>query len=434
VHVWDVRTGREIGRRPSSYASAEISPDGRRVLLEGLIWDLETGRTVKTGAGTLVAFSPAGHWVATTTGDGADVRDVLTGRRVTQIAVGTTEPTAIAFGDETRLFTSHLGGTTHEWDVGARRLEGGGGMALSAAASRDGKLVAGLSGTAKPVVWDAESGRLRLGLPQHGRIDAEPTYQVGFTPAGQLVHVALDRTNIEIGFRVVDVPTGLTVRSFGRDAYAIDGRGEQTLAVVGDETSQQLRFTDARGRETTAEAPPDAYQFALSPDGRLVAIATGTNVEVWETPRLRRLARLDADDSSSDTLRFSQDGARVLASDLDGRVYVWSLADGRPVVITAHKGFVNTAEFSDDGRYVVSAGEDGAARVWSAHSGRLLGELPSSGAAAFLPGSRELVTLGTGPPLIRPCDMCGTWGRLVERIDERARRGLTPAERAAYVR
>jgi WD40 repeat protein len=414
-----------------------ISPDGRRVLLDGdgLIWDVETGRTVKVGAvGSHVAFSPEGDWVATSTGDGAVVRDVLTGRSVTAMTVGTTEPAAIAFAGANRLFTVHVDGTTHEWGVGARRLVGDRGMALAAAASRDGKLVAGLSGTADPVVWDAASGRLRLGRPRHGSVDAQPSYVISFTPAGQLAHVVLDEGNLEVGYRVVDVPTGLSVRSFGQDVHAIDARAVQTLAVVGDTDSYRLRFTDARGRETVADAPPNTLEVFLSPDGRLAAISDGENAEIWETPRLRRRARLDADDSGPEMLRFSQDGARLLAVDLDGRVYVWNLATGQRVVITAHRGFINSAEFSDDGRYVVSAGEDGAARVWSANSGRLLVELPSSGAAALLPGNRALVTLGSGPPLIRECDGCGTWDELVRRIDARARRGLTPAERATYLR
>ncbi len=437
AHLWDVRTGREIKRHHAVYGDVHISPDGRRVLLDGdgVIWDVETGRTVKVGAvGSHVAFSPEGDWLATSTGDGAVVRDALTGRFVTEMTVGTTEPAAIAFAGANRLFTVHVDGTTHEWGVGARRLEGDRGMALAAAASRDGKLVAGLSGTAEPVVWDAASGRLRLGRPHHGSVNAQPGYQIGFTPAGQIVHVALDNGNLEIGFRVVDVLTGLTVRSFGRDVVAVDARAVQTLGVAGEGDSQQLRFTDARGRETVADAPPDTYVAALSPDGRLAAISAGGNAEVWETPRLRRRVQLDADDSTPEMLRFSQDGARLLAADLDGRLYVWNLATGHRVVITAHKGFVNTAEFSDDGRYLVSAGEDGAARVWSADSGRLLVELPSSGAATLLPGNRAVVTIGSGPPLIRECDGCGTWDELVRRVDARARRGLTPAERATYVR
>lgn len=336
----------------------------------------------------------------------------------------------MAFAGENRLFTAHLDGTTHEWDVGARRLEGEGGLADVVATSLDGKLVAGYSATAHPVVWDAASGRLRLGRPQGPRYLAEPA-AVAFTPDGRLVHEVLDEVNLPLGFRVVDLATGLTIRSFGADTYAIDGKAEQSLAVLGDE---QLRFTDARGRETVADMPAGYSEVELSPDGRLAAINADANVEVWETPQLRRLVRLDADDSSPELLRFSQDGARLLASDYDGRAYVWDVATGHRRVLTGHRGSLNSAEFSDDGRYVVTAGEDGAARVWSAASGRLLVELPSSGAAALLPRNRELVTLGTGPPLIRRCDACGTWDQLVRRIDERARRDLTPAERSKHVR
>ena len=431
VHVRDVRTGREIARRLAGYSTVQLSPDGRRVLLDsdGLLWNVETGRTVKVGAvGTMAAFSPGGDWLATSTDDGAVVRDVLTGRRVTEMTVGRTEPAAIAFGGENRLFTVHADGMTREWSVAALRLEGDRGMADVAAASGDGKLVAGLSGSADPVVWDAASGRLRVGRPQRGALEGQFGYAIGFAPSGQLVHETVDQFNIETGFRVVDPQTGLAVRSFGRAVQATDAEGVQTLGAVVD----RLRFTDARGRETLADTV--GTDVALSPDGRLAAVADGENAEVLETPRLERRTRLDADDAGPENLRFSPDGTRVLADDLDGRVYVWNLATGRRVVLTAHTGFIESLAFSDDGRYVVSAGDDGAARVWSADSGRLLAELPSSGAAALLPGNRSLVTLGSGPPLIRECDGCGTWDQLVERIDARARRELTPDERAAYLR
>ena len=190
-----------MNRRPAVYGDVHISPDGRRVLLggDGLIWDVETGRTVKVGAvGSHVAFSPEGDWVATSTGDGAVVRDVLTGRsrgrddgrddgaggdRVRRRRIGSSPPS--------------IDGTTHEWGVGARRLEGDRGMALAAAASRDGKLVAGWAG-------HRGSGRLGCGertaaarpAPPGGRIDAQPSYQIGFTPAGQIVTMSRSITAI----------------------------------------------------------------------------------------------------------------------------------------------------------------------------------------------------------------------------------------------
>jgi WD40 repeat protein len=159
-------------------------------------------------------------------------------------------------------------------------------------------------------------------------------------------------------------------------------------------------------------------------------------VEVWETPRLRRRLRLDAEGAAElDSLRFSRDGTRLLAQDPDGRVYVWSLPARRPKVLSGHDGLLASAEFSQDGRYVVTAGfEDGAARIWNPDSGQLLAELPNSGAAALLPDNRRVVTIGDGPRLILDCDACGTWDQLVQRIDDRVRRELTPAERATYVR
>jgi hypothetical protein len=53
----------------------------------------------------------------------------------------------------------------------------------------------------------------------------------------------------------------------------------------------------------------------------------------------------------------------------------------------------------------------------------------------MLSGDRAVVTGELdGAPVIRRCDGCGTWAQLVQRIDARHLRELTPAERAKYLR
>jgi hypothetical protein len=93
-----------------------------------------------------------------------------------------------------------------------------------------------------------------------------------------------------------------------------------------------------------------------------------------------------------------------------------------------------TASFSPDGRYVVTA-DGGQETVWDAANGQRVVDMPPALWAAMLPGERAIVSGGLdGVPVIRRCDGCGTWAELVQRIDARHLRELTPAERAKYLR
>ena len=444
ARVWDVRRGRDIARHTITGGDIAISPDGRSVMLpaDGRLWDVDRDRTVSLGAKSergVGAFSPDGDWIATGTPGGAVVWDGASGKRLAAMKAGESQTRSIVLADGGRLFTGHDDGTVREWSIGARRLDGGGRMMAAAAVSRDGLLAAGLiaggARAARPVVWDVATGRLRPGGGGRSvrRADPPPAAAdlpvVAFTSTGQLIHRGRGR------FQAVDTTTGSRARRIDPRVVALDAEAAQTLAFLAGRYS----FRDVDGRATVADAPADARNLppiaALSPDGQLAAIAGEGSVDLVETPRLRRRARLDygTRDARPAALRFSRDSARLLAV-VGSEVHVWSVAVGRRVVLAGHAGRVLSAEFGEDGRFVVTAGEDGVARVWNPATGALLVELPSSGAAALLPDNRALVTLGRGgPPLVRACDACGTWAQLVERIDARARRELTPAERARYV-
>jgi WD40 repeat protein len=68
---------------------------------------------------------------------------------------------------------------------------------------------------------------------------------------------------------------------------------------------------------------------------------------------------------------LSPDGRRAVSASEDGRVRIWNLRTGRPVLtVTAHRGKARAARFSPDGRTVASGGADGTLVVIDVSTGR----------------------------------------------------------------
>lgn len=124
---------------------------------------------------------------------------------------------------------------------------------------------------------------------------------------------------------------------------------------------------------------------AVSPDGRLVAVSTPQDViTVWHTQTGERLARLtgpggDPPEGTIDTIVFSPDATRLLASNMDGRAWIWDVPDG---ALGAELRWPKTGLFccgatdagagwSPDGRRVVLSAP-GAARVFDAEDGEMV--------------------------------------------------------------
>jgi hypothetical protein len=132
-----------------------------------------------------------------------------------------------------------------------------------------------------------------------------------------------------------------------------------------------------------------------SPDGRLIASASGDIVLLGALPEAKLIARLQHVPQVTD-LAFSPDSRLLATASTDGEIRLWEAASGALLaILPGHNGEIFDVAFSPDSRLLASAGVD-AARLWDAATGAPLAELPSgwTWGVSFSPGGRYVITAG----------------------------------------
>ncbi|MBP7690818.1 MAG: hypothetical protein KA764_02830 [Anaerolineales bacterium] len=132
---------------------------------------------------------------------------------------------------------------------------------------------------------------------------------------------------------------------------------------------------------------PKPDQLSFSPDGRLLAVARGRTVELWDLATRQVAQVLAAQGRAVGALAFSPDGARLYAATGE----MWALASG--TLIATFDSQASAVLLSPDGQVVV--GNDGT--LWNAEDGLLTGNLAGRGPAvnfAFTPDGERLLWQG----------------------------------------
>lgn len=159
--------------------------------------------------------------------------------------------------------------------------------------------------------------------------------------------------------------------------------------------------------------------IAYSPDGQLIATATGTpkpNIHIWRLSDGALLEDLDGHGGGnaigSYSVAFSPDGTTLATAGnapvpagcsisptttSADMVKLWDVATGKLLraIPAANASYADTAQFSPDGARLATGGELGSVQIWNVADGTLLTSLATSNTtynARFSPDGTRIVT------------------------------------------
>jgi WD40 repeat protein len=143
-----------------------------------------------------------------------------------------------------------------------------------------------------------------------------------------------------------------------------------------------------------------ANYFAFSPDGKLLAGASWSELHLWEVSTGKELWRaqfppMRGYSPSMAPLAFSGDGKRVAMADGGTAIHIWHAASGRETQRLECGGQVANLAFSPDGKVLAVEGR-GAIRLWDPAGGQSLGtwgQLQGVGRLAFSADGKTLTAI-----------------------------------------
>ena len=139
--------------------------------------------------------------------------------------------------------------------------------------------------------------------------------------------------------------------------------------------------------------------ISYSPDGRLLAIAQGKNIHLYDGQKrvyLRMLVDHEADSAFFVTdLAFSPDGRWLASASIGKTVKIWDIEKRKMILaLKGHAEGVGSVAFSPNGKWLASAGYEGKIKLWDIEAKKLKYTLdcPGTSVVTFSPDGRWLAS------------------------------------------
>jgi len=148
-------------------------------------------------------------------------------------------------------------------------------------------------------------------------------------------------------------------------AFSPDG---QTLVTTGHD--QTVRLWNFASRQCVKLATQVSFA-AFSPDGKILALASGSEVRFWDVVAKCECASF-SHPGLVNALAFSPDGKLLATCCWDQPIRIWNVATRQVDQLVGHSGPVLCLAFSPDGKILASGGSDTTVRLWDVAARRAI--------------------------------------------------------------
>lgn len=403
IYLWDVTQNKRLlllrleGPWPGrSGLAVALSPDGKSVVSgpEVTVWDVQTGKPRsrlsrnKLEAYSLV-YSDDGRIIAGACGESIHLWNAATGDELTMPGGHAKRIWSIDyFADGARLASASGDGSVCVWDLASAREVlrvvpppvAGQYPGCTCSVSPTGKVLATTANNGAQL-WDANAGKEIRSLPTD---PDEYVQRVAFSPDGKLL--AVGSANTVTPVRLWDTLQGKWVRELEIHGAKAEKGGEGVNGLVFSPDGKRLAagcpdgsicLWDLHGSSKPdfldhasppAGGTPAVTAIAMSPDGRMLATATGYNsqsVRLWDIERRKEVCQLEGLTIGTESLAFSPDGRMLVGGDRLGMLCLWEVASGKE----RHRwktgqGGVSGVRFAPNGRTIATGGADTTVLIW----------------------------------------------------------------------
>ena len=214
-------------------------------------------------------------------------------------------------------------------------------------------------------VFDSTTGHLRTTLSgNHGVI-----WSVAISPDGETVASTGDNEITLWELTSGRMRTNLTgIKGAVKTAIFVD---DSTLAAGtawgSDVLGVELWNVENGSRKSGFRTPKGVFSLAISPDGKTVATAGFSLLQLWDITTGQLINTLVGHQGSLETVTFLPDGGSMLSGSLDRTIRSWQMPappDAKSQVIGAHLDSVICIAVSRDGTKAASGGNDGSIKLW----------------------------------------------------------------------
>lgn len=278
-------------------------------------------RLLSTQSTTAIATHPTGSILASNFHERIQLWDLQTGKLLRSLYGHQGWITALAISADGKILASaSLDSTIRLWDVPTGTLLGtlNSGRMTHLAFSPDGKQLASSNQTIQwadqktsapgVLIWDVTTQQLRY------QVSSQPTTAIAFSPDSQ--QLAISHPTVEVwSLRTQQRLYSLNLPKTLALGFTPDGR----WLVTGGDT---INAWNANTGQLIYTRLSPAAEFALSPNGRLLASVEGGVVHLWQVRLPRYLGDLRGSNYSRILVNFGLSGRTIVVAGSDG-IRLW---------------------------------------------------------------------------------------------------------------